>query len=108
MAAQNGGAAFVALSNEAISGINFAINYQMIQGIKEKKSKASQFRHARDNAVAALGKVLKFQGANVDSAALIGNFVAAMPLTDDMEEAKSMNEFLAFGLLKSPEMFIGA
>jgi hypothetical protein len=39
---------------------------------------------------------------------LIGNFVAAMPLTDDMEEAKSMNEFLAFGLLKSPEMFIGA
>lgn len=80
----------------------------MIQGIKEKKSKASQFRHARDNAVAALGKVLKFQGANVDSAALIGNFVAAMPLTDDMEEAKSMNEFLAFGLLKSPEMFIGA
>lgn len=32
----------------------------------------------------------------------------AMPLTDDMEEAQSTNEFLAFGLLKSPETFIGA
>lgn len=80
----------------------------MNQGVKEKKSKASQFRHARDNAVAALGKVLKFQGANVDSAALIPHYVASLPLTDDMEEAQSTNEFLAFGLLKSPETFIGA
>jgi len=32
----------------------------------------------------------------------------ALPLTDDMEEAQSTNEFLAFGLLKSPESFIGA
>jgi hypothetical protein len=29
MAAQNGGSAFVALSGDAIQGINFAINYQM-------------------------------------------------------------------------------
>lgn len=108
MAAQNGGAGFVPLAGDAIAGINHAINYQMIQGVKEKKSKASQFRHARDNAVAALGKVLKFQGANVDSNTLIGNFVSAMPLTDDMEEAKFVNEFITFGLLKSPETFIGA
>jgi len=31
-----------------------------------------------------------------------------MPLTDDMEEAKFVNEFVTFGLLKSPETFIGA
>lgn len=80
----------------------------MNQGVKEKKTKASQFRHARDNAVAALGKVLKFQGANVDSASLIPNYVAALPLTDDMEEAQATNEWFAFGLLKSPETFIGA
>jgi len=34
--------------------------------------------------------------------------MAAMPLTDDMEEAHSTNEFLAFGLLKDPLTFIGA
>jgi hypothetical protein len=41
MAAQNGGAGFVPLAGDAIAGINHAINYQMIQGVKEKKSKAS-------------------------------------------------------------------
>jgi len=39
---------------------------------------------------------------------LLDTYVSAMPLTDDMEEAHSTNEFLATGLLKTPEAFLGA
>lgn len=31
--------------------------------VNEKKSKSTQFYHARDNAIASVGKVLKYQKA---------------------------------------------
>lgn len=33
----------------------------MPAAIKEKKSKAKQYNHAKDNAVSALGKVIRYQ-----------------------------------------------
>jgi hypothetical protein len=39
----------------------------MPASVKEKKSKVKQFNHARDNAVAALGKVIRYQTANIDA-----------------------------------------
>jgi len=41
MAAQNGGAAFIPLQADCVAGIMNAVNYQMMQGVKEKKTKAS-------------------------------------------------------------------
>lgn len=58
MVAQHGGPAFADLRDLCLGSLKNAIDYQMDPSVKEKKSKASQFYHARDNAVAALGKVL--------------------------------------------------
>lgn len=59
--AKNGGAAFATVVNECLLGLKQAIDYQMPAAIQEKKSKAKQFKHAKDNAVSALGKVIRYQ-----------------------------------------------
>lgn len=60
MIAEHGGQAFGGLSNTCLTALKVAIEFAMTPEIKAKKSKQTQFHHARDNAVAALGKVLKF------------------------------------------------
>lgn len=63
MIAQHGGAAFAPVSQMCLEGVRSAIEYKMDANTKEKKSKSQVFHHARDNAVAALAKILKHQGA---------------------------------------------
>lgn len=63
MVAQHGGEAFAPLKDLCLGSIKHAIEYSMDGSVKEKKSKATQFYHARDNAIAALGKVLQYQPA---------------------------------------------
>lgn len=77
-------------------------------GIKEKKSKQSQFYHARDNAIAALGKVLQFQQTSCNMEELVPFWLAQLPLTHDMEEAHTQNAFLATAVLKNPNFILGA
>lgn len=109
MIAQHGGVAFQPLREQCLVSIKAAIDYPMDAATKEKKSKQKQFHHARDNAVAALGKVLKYQpGAAEESAQLISSWMSLLPLTHDMEEAQIQNEFLAEQLLKSPQAVVGA
>ena len=57
--------------------------------------------------MAALGKVLKFQGGSVDVGMLTPFWLSQMPLTHDLEEAKIQNELLAVSLLKAPQIIIG-
>jgi len=59
MIAEHGGAAFHPVSQDCLTGIRFAIEFLPDSQTKAKKSKMTQFNHARDNAVAALGKVIK-------------------------------------------------
>lgn len=56
--------------------------------IKEKKSKAKQFYHAKDNAVSALGKVIRYQTANIDAGTIIPEWLNLLPIKNDVEEAK--------------------
>jgi len=89
MTAEHGGAAFAALSNGCLMAIQTAVKFPLDEATKGKKSKLTQYYHARDNAVAALGRVLKFQGATVPADTnLPGAWLDLMPLTHDMEEAK--------------------
>lgn len=60
MIAEHGGQAFAGLSNICLTSIKTAIEYPISDQVKSKKSKLTQYHHAKDNAVAALGKVLKF------------------------------------------------
>ena len=89
MVAQHGGTAFQPNSQLCLQSIRNAIEYQMDSSVREKKSKATQFHHARDNAVAALGKILKHQAGSVDTGMLVPHWLNLLPLTHDMEEAKS-------------------
>ena len=79
----------------------------MDAAIKEKKSKQTQYYHAKDNAVAALGKVLKFQQQCTEANSLVPHWLNLLPLTHDMEEAKIQNEFLAQSILKMPTYILG-
>lgn len=108
MIAEHGGSAFQSVSDFCLSNIKAAIEFPISDAIKSKKSKLTQFHHARDNAVAALGKVLKYQYANVDMNLLTPYWLDQMPLTHDLEEAKIQNELLSISLIKAPQTVLGA
>ena len=76
--------------------------------VKEKKTKSTQFYHARDNAIAALGKVLKYQSNAVDLNVLMPFWLNNLPLSHDMEEAHIQNKFLSEAILKNPTFILGA
>jgi hypothetical protein len=60
MVAEHGADAFSPLSQLCLESLRNAIVYAMDASTKEKKKKSTHFYHARDNAVAALGKIIKF------------------------------------------------
>lgn len=93
--AEKAGPAFSEISNDCLMGLKLAIEYQMPASVKEKKTKVKQFYHAKDNAVSALGKVIKFQAATTDVASIVPNWLTLLPITHDVDEAKTQNEFLA-------------
>ena len=92
--AEKAGPHFSMISNDCLQGLKIAIEIQMPPQVKEKKSKVKQFMHAKDNAVSALGKIIKFQSATVDAASLIPNWLSLLPIKNDIDEAKNMNELL--------------
>mmetsp|Transcript_1961 Transcript_1961/g.2898 ORF Transcript_1961/g.2898 Transcript_1961/m.2898 type:complete len:340 (+) Transcript_1961:2323-3342(+) len=108
MIAQHGGAAFPGVSGICLQGIQTAVEYQADAQTKGKKSKLTQFHHARENAIAALGKVLKYQSVIPEAPALVPKWLQSLPLTHDLEEAQIQNEFLATSMLKAPAAILGA
>jgi importin-5 len=92
--AEKAGPAFATISNDCLMGLKIAVEYQMPANVKEKKTKVKQFMHAKDNAVSALGKIIKFQSATVDVNSLLINWLGLLPIKNDVEEAKIQNELL--------------
>lgn len=102
MAAQHGGAAFQASAVECLTALKGAIELPLDAKTREKKSKLNQYNYAKENAISALGKILKYQPTTPDASTLLEHWLTLMPLTHDFEEAKIMNDFLADGLLRGP------
>ncbi len=75
--------------------------------IKEKKSKVKQFNHAKDNAVSALGKIIRHQAQTSDVNALVGGWVNLLPLKNDLEESKIQNEIFSQLLTECPTFVMG-
>jgi hypothetical protein len=86
--AEKAGAHFANIANDCLQGLKVAIEFLMPPNVKEKKSKVKQFMHAKDNAVSALGKIIRFQSTVVDSKSLIPNWLGLLPIKNDVEEAK--------------------
>ena len=66
-----------------------------------------KFQHARDNAVAALGRVLRYQNTCIDAVALVAAWVNFMPLEKGFVESQFCNEFLAEEVMKNPQLILG-
>lgn len=92
--AEKAGAHFAQISNDCLMGLKAAIEFPMPANVKEKKTKVKQFMHAKDNAVSALGKIIKCQQGTVDPNSLIPNWLSLLPIKNDVEEAKVQNELL--------------
>jgi importin-5 len=105
--AKNGGAYFGTIVNDCLQGLRLAIDFEMPSSIKEKKAKVKQFNHARDNAVSALGKVIRYQPTTVDLNTLIPGWLNLLPLKNDVEESKIQNEILATILTENPILIVG-
>ena len=106
-AAQHGGAAFAGVANDSLAALQVAITMKPNAATQEKKKKMHKFNHARDNAIAAFGRVIRYQNMNVDAVNLIGNWMELMPLKADVIEAKEQNEFLAEAFMKQPNLILG-
>lgn len=63
--------------------------------------------HAKDNAVSALGKIIKFQHGTVDVKSLIPNWLGLLPIKNDVDEAKLQNDLLADLLVGNPTAVLG-
>ena len=108
MIATHGSTAFQGCALECLASIKTAIQFPLDAKIQEKKQKLNQHMYAKENAISALGKILKYQPNTPDAPQLLTHWLSLMPLTHDFEEAKIMNEFLADCLLKAPQEILGA
>ena len=72
-----------------------AINNAMTFPSDVPKEEKDNMKFARDNAVSALGKVIKYHGAECDNLQeLINLWVNNLPITEDHEEARLNHKFL--------------
>lgn len=81
--------------------------------VNSKKAKSTQFHHARDNAIASLGKVLKYQKGLIQSNSamyekLTQFWISLLPITHDVEEAQLQFQFLAEFVVQEPEVIFKA
>jgi predicted RNA-binding protein Jag len=106
--AQHSGAQFAGLSQQILGGIEKAIKFQMPPNTKGKQSKEAQFYHARDNAVSAVAKVIKYQNTTIDVTQYLPSFLDQLPITHDVEEGKFCNELLSEMLANDPTAVCGA
>jgi len=75
---------------------------------KGKQSKEKQFYHARDNAVSAIAKVIKYQNTTIDVTQYLPSFLEQLPIKHDVEEAKFCNELLSEMLLNDAGAVCGS
>ena len=76
---------------------------------KLKKTEKENLKFARDNAISALGKVIKYHGQEFPNElnSLLDLWVNSMPIKKDKEEAKINIKFLLDILMKEPNKVLG-
>jgi hypothetical protein len=60
----------------------------MSGNVKGKKAKEKKFNFARDNAISALGKIIRYQTSTIDIQSMIPNWLNYLPIKHDVEEAQ--------------------
>ena len=111
--AMNAGAAFQSCSDLCLTSLKSGIEFAITPKIQGKKEKMQMYHHARDNAIASIGKVIKYQTALVQSnpnyqTQLVTYWLSLLPITHDIEEAVAQYEYLADFLFEQPAFILGA
>ena len=88
-------------SNIIIESIDSALAYSSDGQTPE------QWNLARDNAIAAIGKIIKFQGGKVNAQELIKKWVQGLPLNEDEIEGKKQHKQLVEMLLNNVDSVVG-
>ena len=83
----------------------FEVLYQSLQIVKGSE-KAKVFGSCRDNAVAAIGKIVKCHGASFDPKPVLKAWLHYLPLRSDKQEGCVQHEFLADIMLQSPDLLL--
>ena len=86
-----------------ISAINMPIDSNLPKNEKKEK------RFAKDNAVSALGKILKYHESELgtDAENILDMWINNMPITQDEDEGKINNQFLLDILMKDQKRVLG-
>ena len=86
-----------------ISAINMPIDANLPKNEKKEK------RFAKDNAVSALGKILKYHESELggDAENILDMWINNMPITQDEDEGKINNQFLLDILMKDQKKVLG-
>ena len=111
--AQNTGDSFVTYSEQCLTALKSTIDFPISAKIQGKKEKLTMYNHARDNAIASVGKVIKYQTAVVKnnpnfSSQLVSFWLSLLPITHDVEEATAQYEFLSDFLAQDAEFILGS
>jgi len=98
--ATNAGEYFQACAELCLTSLKSGVEFAITPKIQDKKEKLQMYHHARDNAIASIGKVIKYQTALVQgNPAYAGNLVTywlgLLPITHDIEEAVAQYEYLS-------------
>lgn len=88
-------------SNECLSSI-----FQGL-GIPSDNQDEYDWGLARDNGVAALGKIIKFQSNQVDLKLLCPKWVNLLPIIEDNDEMFEQHELLCDLILNTPDLILG-
>jgi hypothetical protein len=66
-----------------------------------------EWNHARDNAIASLGKIIRYQGNNLDLNLWIPKWLSYLPLKYDVKEAQLQHKLLCDIIINKPEYLLG-
>lgn len=106
--AQNCGPLFASVSANSLQQLRAAIEIEKPAKDAAGKNKEKQWRHARDNAISALGKVIRYQSGTIDTNQVVPSWVQLMPIVTDVEEAKIQGDIFADLLASGAELVLGA
>lgn len=92
IAKSSGAEHFGPIMQDCCQALKGGIDLAATGKIKEKKLKLNQFNHARDNAIASLGKIIQYrQDTLATDPAMAGQLLQywlnCLPITNDLEEA---------------------
>ena len=94
---------FTQFANDFLSVITRALKFPE----EISKSEKDDMKFAKDNAISALGKIIKYHGKEIELEKWISVWIEGMPIEKDSEEGKEMNKFLMEILANSPQLVMG-